>query len=81
MKTFTLVNCLLIFYFRCTAPHNDLDGDGYVSRRRDHTEALVEQLELGILWDEYGLVGDIVVHIVLFLLALSVSHISIAIHK
>ncbi len=28
---------------------------------REHMEALVEALELGVLWDEYGLVGDIVV--------------------
>jgi hypothetical protein len=46
---------------RCTAPPHDFEGKGYVRRSRDHTEALVEGLELGILWDEYGLVGDIVV--------------------
>ena len=27
---------------------------------------LVEEFELGVLWDEYGLVGDIVVHPFLF---------------
>jgi hypothetical protein len=26
-----------------------------------HTEILVEECKLGLLWDEYGLVGDIVV--------------------
>jgi hypothetical protein len=26
-----------------------------------HTELLIEEFELGMLWDEYGLVGDIVV--------------------
>jgi len=46
---------------RCTAPANDLDGTGYVFRSHVHTETLVEELELGVLWDEYGLVGDIVV--------------------
>ena len=30
-------------------------------RNREHTEALIEELELGNLWDEYGLVGDLVV--------------------
>ena len=27
----------------------------------EHIEALVSELELGVLWDEYGLVGDLVV--------------------
>ena len=45
---------------RCTAHQNDLDGGGG-RRSRDHTELLVSELELGVLWDEYGLVGDIVV--------------------
>ncbi|KAL6297966.1 hypothetical protein BKA93DRAFT_820601 [Sparassis latifolia] len=38
----------------------NLDGPGYGWRCREHTELLVEELELGVLWDEYGLVGDIV---------------------
>jgi hypothetical protein len=38
----------------------DLDRPS-LRRCQEHTEALVEELELGILWDEYGLVGDIVV--------------------
>ena len=45
---------------RCTAHRNDLDVGGG-RRSRDHTELLVSELELGVLWDEYGLVGDIVV--------------------
>ena len=45
---------------RCTAHQDDLDGGGG-RRSRDHTELLVSELELGVLWDEYGLVGDIVV--------------------
>ncbi len=36
-------------------------GNLGVRRCREHTEALVEALELGVLWDEYGLVGDVVV--------------------
>ena len=28
-----------------------------------HTELLVETFELGILWDEYGLVGDVIIHV------------------
>ena len=46
--------------FRCTANLNVLDHCGG-RRSRDHTELLVSELELGVLWDEYGLVGDVVV--------------------
>jgi hypothetical protein len=45
---------------RCTAHQHDLDGGGG-RRSRDHTELLVSEFELGVLWEEYGLVGDIVV--------------------
>ena len=34
-----------------------------VRRSQAHTELLVEGFELGVLWDEYGLVGDVVVSI------------------
>jgi hypothetical protein len=47
--------------FRCTAPAKDLDSGHHVRRSQAHTELLVEEFELGMLWDEYGLVGDIVV--------------------
>jgi hypothetical protein len=46
---------------RCTAPANDLDSGHHVRRSQAHAELLVEEFELGMLWDEYGLVGDIVV--------------------
>lgn len=49
-----------LIVIRCTAQQNNLDGGGG-RRSRDHTELLVRELELGVLWDEYGLVGDIVV--------------------
>ena len=49
--------------FRCTAPARDLDSGQYVHRSQAHTELLVEEFELGMLWDEYGLVGDVVVRI------------------
>ena len=45
---------------RCTSHRTNLDGGGG-RRSCDHTELLVSELELGVLWDEYGLVGDIVV--------------------
>jgi hypothetical protein len=50
-------------HVRCTAPANDLDSGQHVRRSQAHTELLVEEFELGMLWDEYGLVGDIIVHI------------------
>jgi hypothetical protein len=51
-------------FFRCTAKRTDLDG-GVRRRSREHTELLVSEFELGTLWDEYGLVGDIIVHVIL----------------
>ncbi|KAG1844764.1 hypothetical protein C8R48DRAFT_750825 [Suillus tomentosus] len=45
---------------KCTAPADSLDEGTYGRRSRNHTEVLVEEFELGVLWDEYGLVGDIV---------------------
>ena len=53
---------LIIIYIRCLAPPNNLDRrPEYAHRCKEHTELLVECLELGVLWDEYGLVGDVVV--------------------
>ena len=34
-------------------------------RSQAHTEVLVRDFELGMLWDQYGLVGDVVVCILL----------------
>ena len=34
-----------------------------IRRCREHNDVLVEQKELGDLWDNYGLVGDVVVSI------------------
>ena len=45
----------------------NLDGDS-LPRCREHSNILVETLELGILWDEYGLVGDVVVHVYFYTL-------------
>ena len=52
----------LSFTPRCDANHEDLDGP---SLQRSHTmiSALVEELDLGTLWDDYGIVGDVVVRI------------------
>jgi hypothetical protein len=55
-----------LFFYRCTAPANDLDSRLHVRRSQAHTELLVEAFELGTLWVEYGLVGDIVVSLLLY---------------
>jgi hypothetical protein len=52
---------VLTSLFRCTAPSNNLDSGHHVRRSKGHAEILGEEFELGMLWDEYGLVGDIVV--------------------
>ena len=54
---------LLTSFFRCTAPANNLDAHQHMHHSQEHTELLVEAFELGTLWDEYGLVGDIVVSV------------------
>jgi hypothetical protein len=56
---------MLMCHSRCTAPANDLDSGQHVRRSQAHAELLVEEFELGMLWDEYGLVGDIVVCLLL----------------
>ena len=40
-----------------TAPANNLDSGQHVRHSQAHTELLMEEFELGMLWDEYGLVG------------------------
>ena len=54
------------WFLRCTAPQFDLNQTEGVTRRcQDHTELLVRELELGVLWDGWGIVGDIVVRLLL----------------
>ena len=50
--------CKSDWFCSCTAKDLTVAGG---RRSREHTEALVSEFELGILWDEYGLVGDLVV--------------------
>ncbi|KAH7928302.1 hypothetical protein BV22DRAFT_1103185 [Leucogyrophana mollusca] len=44
---------------RCLSRREELDEDS-MCRCEEHTEALLEESTLGILWDEYGIVGDLV---------------------
>ncbi|KAG2048436.1 hypothetical protein BDR06DRAFT_1072550 [Suillus hirtellus] len=59
---------------KCTAPADGLDNGTYGRHSRDHTKVLVEEFELGVLWDEYGLVGDIVVSDIHKLLSPNILH-------
>ncbi|OAX31653.1 hypothetical protein K503DRAFT_727701 [Rhizopogon vinicolor AM-OR11-026] len=45
---------------RCTAQPFDLDGDGG-ARTRELVDVLIEEVDLGTLWDEWGIIGDITV--------------------
>ena len=44
---------------RCTTPSDDLDGGRYPPCSKEHTELISAEFELGQLWNEYGLVGDV----------------------
>ena len=55
-------DCLILTTIsRCLARVKDLDSDLSLPHSWEHSNMLVEMLELGVLWDEYGLVGNIVV--------------------
>jgi hypothetical protein len=71
---------LMPCHSRCTAPANDLDSGQHVRRSQAHAELLVEEFELGMLWDEYGLVGDIVIRLQLSNFAGSLNLSFLAIH-
>ena len=47
---------------RCTADADNLDAPAG-QRSHEHTDTLLEALTLKELWDEYGIVGDLLVGI------------------
>lgn len=55
---------------RCTAPSDDLDADAlqyhHGLRSHDHTDKLSEAFSLRELWDDFGIVGDLIVSHVMF---------------
>lgn len=59
---------LFIVYLRshvshsCTADRRDL-GEAGGRRSQEHRDTLVEEFALGALWEEYGLVGNVVVSV------------------
>ncbi|KII84506.1 hypothetical protein PLICRDRAFT_117609 [Plicaturopsis crispa FD-325 SS-3] len=44
----------------CLAPHDDLDNCDGLHRSQEHTDFLCENFSLTELWDQYGIVGDVV---------------------
>lgn len=59
----------LFFMPRCTSRPEKLD-ERSPRRCREHWETIVDAFKLGTLWDEYGVVGDIVVRLYFSLLFL-----------
>lgn len=59
---------LLEYSYRCTAADSDLEGPGASYRHREYSDALIDGYSIAQLWDEWGLVGDIIVRILLLLL-------------
>ncbi|KAI5989293.1 hypothetical protein EDD15DRAFT_2198580 [Pisolithus albus] len=45
---------------RCLAYRNNLDDDNALHRCRDHAEMLIAEFALDALWNEYGIVGELV---------------------
>jgi len=66
--------------YSCRAPSSDLDGEGSTQpRTRKITEALVQTFDVPELWDEHGIVSDVVVSFYIF--SLGSSSISPALYK
>ena len=45
---------------KCLAHRENLDEDA-LRRHREHADTIIEEFDFHKLWDEYGVVGDIVV--------------------
>jgi hypothetical protein len=45
---------------RCTAKPENLDGEAGL-RSHEHTAALADEFSLKMLWEDYGVVGDMIV--------------------
>jgi hypothetical protein len=47
---------------RCSATSWDLDGPGF-RRTKEWTNHLIHSFAPGILWDDYGIVADVIISI------------------
>ncbi|KAI6022994.1 hypothetical protein BKA83DRAFT_97099 [Pisolithus microcarpus] len=45
---------------RCLAYRSNLDDDNALHRCRNHAEMLISEFAFDVLWDEYGIVGELV---------------------
>jgi hypothetical protein len=64
VSLYCVVSCRLKLnqsIFRCTAPADDLDSTEAGRRSHVHTDALLNTYSLKILWEDYGIVGNVVV--------------------
>ncbi len=57
------ISFLWLFCLRCRAPSGELDNhEGiYEQRSRDHTDFLATRCEMNVLYDNYGIIGDVIV--------------------
>ena len=60
---FPITNVILMFLQRCRAPSGQLDNDegGYDRRSKAHTDYLCTRCEMSLLYENYGIIGDIIV--------------------
>jgi hypothetical protein len=57
-----LINILLILLHRCQGHRTDLDGDlSKFPRTRNFTEEVIEHCTVSELWDDFGIVSDVIV--------------------
>jgi len=63
---------------RCRAASDQLDNseDIYERRSRDHTDFLATKCEMGVLYDNYGIIGDIIASIVIYSTAFGFSNLT-----
>ncbi|KAI6045686.1 hypothetical protein EDC04DRAFT_2865210 [Pisolithus marmoratus] len=52
-----LLTCIVS---RCLAYHSNLDYDNALDHCHDHAEMLIAEFALDVLWNEYGIVGELV---------------------
>jgi len=64
---FSSLLVLKMILYSCQGENNDLDGHlSELPRTRNLTEFLIAKYRVGILWDKFGIVSDVVVSIPVF---------------
>jgi len=58
----------LLIIYRCLAQPHNMDGLPIIPRTQEHTNQVTARLELVVAWEEYGMIGDIVVRIMVIYL-------------